>query len=278
MKTTTIFYLMMAVLSFAAADASAATTWVDHEARVVSVMPTSVLTTQLVEIKASATEWAILNYDWRYSIPDYERELEALKREYPGYEIVRAKVKALGSNLQFVIRPLDMVVETRLFPESEGAYFHGDVLLDQRQFERLRSAKIAPEAAYALQGQVAVDVVEAEVRERIPLNLTVCEQLSGRSQELREIIANLARAVSELSRRPSGLSDVDRDAWVQRALDQCFAGPGLTWVRSMKDLLATQPRLRQDGGITDYLRIERRAVEKLTAPTWTWRGQNADPR
>lgn len=263
------------VAASAAQPTTAAPTWIDEDARIVSVMPTAVLTTSVLEIKASNENWALLSYEWKYSISDYQKELAELKRLHPGFEIARAKVVAGASKIELVVRPLDLRVPVELIPEIEGAYFHGSFPLTKAQYQQLRAAKIAPDAAYALEGSVTVEITKAVVKERLPLNPQVCARLLEPGRTTRDLIENLARAVSELERRPGGLADADRDAWLGLALEHCFGGPGFTWVRGLKDVLGVPLEVRPSAELRDHVRSERRLVPERTAPTWIWRGRDA---
>lgn len=267
-------YLSLILCFLGLSANAAAPTWVDQHARLVSVMPTLVLSTTLLEIKASPEDWAILSYEWKYSISDYQLELDQLKRQYPGFEIVRAKVVASQSNLDFIVQPLGLRVPTELKPEVEGAYMSGTLRLSKSQYQQLKSAKIAPSAMFALTGELTVEVTKAVVKERIALNAQVCERLLGPKSSTGDLVTNLARAVSQLERRPAGLGDADRDAWLKLVLEKCYSGPGLTWVRTLKDILSVELRLNSGEALADYVRLERSLVPERTSPTWIWRGSD----
>lgn len=267
-------FLTLLTLFFAANVHAAPTTWIDENAQIVNVMPTSVLMTQLLETKISAENWALLQYEWNYSIPDYQVELDGLKKAYPGFKIARAKMDAASSHVEMLIRPLDLRAKLDLKQGIEGAYGQGTVVLTKAQYQQLRSAKIAPDAAFALTGEVTVNVTKAVVKERIPLNAQVCERMTLPGRTARTLIENLARAVGELERRPEGLRDGDRDAWLKGLLDNCYADPGLTWVRTLRDVLNVELEVNSRAVLKDYVRVEESLVQERTAPTWIWRGSH----
>lgn len=239
--------------------------WIDEASKTVTVLPTNMLTTDLLVAEASEATWAMLSLQWEYDINSFKKEIAAVRSQYPQYQVKRSSsAKAVGAFLVSVAG----LKKVSVYPvqNPEGPLFSATIELSRTEY--LKLIKSDWRSSIQVEGQVQVEIPMSKVIKEVTITSEDCKDLLNRPAKAADAFVNGASYLNQLAQKDVDLGGGFGNRVLESLLTHCV-DLQTNWsairIRTVSDLLNTPVKPKDKTG---SLRIAETKVvpELVNAP------------